>query len=253
MKKDLENTLNTIKRSLSNQEFTTQKLLEILSASEPDLLISTLRWRLYSLKAAGEIEARARGIYSLSKHEKFEVNLEPSLYQLSRDIRKQFPHARFCIWTSNLLNEFTTHQPSIYFSIVEVEKDAIEGIFSHLKQNHRNVFLNPSKKEIDYYLSAQSKSIIVKTLIHRAPLTTDRSERNPFPKFEKILVDLVAEPDIFSIYQGSELKNIWREICQKYAINFTTLNSYAKRRKVEGKVDQIIRELGLLTYREHNP
>lgn len=253
MKKDLESTLNTIKKSLESQSFTAQKLLEIMKVTEPKLPLSTLRWRLYSLKSAGKIESLARGIYTLSKHEQFEASLGPGLYQMAKEIRKQFPYARFCIWPSNLLNQFTTHQPSIFFNIVEVEKDAIEGVFSHLKQNHTNIFLNPNKKEIDYYLSSQSKSIIVKTLYQRAPLTTDQTKNNPFPKFEKILVDLIAEPDIFSIYQGSELRNIWREVCQKYSINLSTLNNYAKRRKVEGKVDQLIRELKLLSNREQHP
>ncbi|MBL7665827.1 MAG: hypothetical protein JNM93_11890 [Bacteriovoracaceae bacterium] len=252
MKKYLEITLNTIKNNLSGQNFTAQRLLEALKLSEPTLPISTLRWRLYSLKNAGKIESPARGIYTLSKHEKFEPNLESGLYQMTKEIKKQFPYARFCIWPSNLLNQFTNHQPSIYFNIIEVEKDAIEGVFSHLKQKYKNMFLNPNKKEIDYYISSHSKSIIVKTLYQRAPLTIDQTEKNPFPKLEKILVDLIAEPDIFSIYQGSELKNIWREVCQRYAINFSTLNNYAKRRKVEGKVNQLIGELGLHTYREQN-
>jgi hypothetical protein len=252
MKKEIEITLNTIKDKLSGVSFTAQRLLEVLKISEPALPISTLRWRLHSLKNAGKIESPARGMYTLSKHEKFEASLESGLYQIAKEIKKQFPYARFCIWPSNILNQFTTHQPSSYFNIVEVEKDAIEGVFSHLQQNHKNVFLNPSKKEIDYYISGQSKTLIVKTLYQRAPLATDKTGKHPFPKFEKILVDLIAEPNIFSVYQGSELKNIWREVCQRYAINVSTLNNYAKRRKVEGKVDQLIREFGLLTYREQH-
>jgi len=254
MKKQFKMTLNTIKTNFGKGAFTISGLYKALRSAEGDLPLPTLRWRLHSLKTSGEIEALARGTYALSKHEKIETKLPPELYKISKELQKEFPHARFCVWSSALLGQFMIHQPSVSFNVVEVEKDVLESVFSFLQNIHQNVLLNPDKKEIDHYLMTKTKSIIVKTLIQRAPLSTDSTEKNKIPRLEKILVDLLAEPDTFSMYQGTELKNIWREICHKYSINISTLNNYAKRRNVAGEVDKIIRELGLLTYnqREHS-
>jgi len=246
MRSDISNTLTLIKSKFAEKSFMTRELYEAIRQSEENLPLSTLRWRLHSLKASGEIESLARGTYALTRHEKFENKLGAKLCSISKEIHEQFPYARFCTWSSEILNQFTIHQPSISFNIIEVEKDAIEGVFSFLQEHHQNVFLNPTKKEIDHYLLNQQKSIIVKTLLQRAPLATDSTEKTPVPKFEKILVDLLADTDLFSMYQGSELKNIWREVCNKYVINISTFNNYAKRRKVDEKAHLLIKELGLL-------
>lgn len=247
MRSDINNTLTLIKSKFAKKSFMARELYEAIRQSEENLPLSTLRWRLHSLKASGEIETLARGTYALTRHEKFENKLEEKLSSISKEIHKQFPYARFCSWSSDILNQFTIHQPSVSFSIIEVEKDAIEGVFSFLQEQHQNVFLNPTKKEIDLYLFNQQKSIIVKILLQRAPLAIDL-DKNPIPKFEKILVDLLADTDLFSMYQGSELKNIWKEVCNKYVINISTFNNYAKRRKVDEKVHHLIKELGLLPH-----
>lgn len=252
MKKQLKTTLDTIKSAFGAKTFTANALHEALRTVEGGLSLSTLRWRLHSLKMVGETEVVARGVYVLSKHEKFEIKLRPGLYKISRELQKEFPHARFCVWSSDVLNQFTIHQPSISFNIVECERNVEEGVFSFLQNSHRNSFLNPNKKEVDHYLLTKNKSLVVKTLIQRAPMGTDFFGVNAVPKCEKILIDLIAEPDIFSIYQGAELKNIWREVCHKYSINFSSLSNYAKRRNVDKKVFDIMRELNLFTHNKEN-
>jgi len=256
MKKQLKLTLDAVKAKFGKQNFTVTALHAVLKQNEKDLPLSTLRWRIHSLKTSGEIEVRARGTYALSSHRKFELlKLSPSLLKIAREIESEFPHARYCVWSSELLNQFTIHQPSLSFTIIEVEKDVLENVFSFLQGTHKNILLNPGQKEVDHYLLTKTKSIIAKPLLHRAPLMKD-TDRYSMPSFEKILVDLLAEPDVFFLYQGSELRNIWREICHKYPINYSTLNNYAKRRNINGIVDKMLNELHLLTYNQatsHDP
>ncbi len=250
MKKDLEITFATIKNKFKDRSFTVQQLHEALSTKEPKLLRTTLGWRLYSLKASGKIESLARGRYAQTRHHPFELKLDLDFNKISRKIRKQFPYASFCAWPSSFLNQFTIHQPSVSFYLIEVEKEAMESVFSFLQEHHKNVFLNPTKKEIDLYLLNRPKSIIVKTLIQRSPMFTDPLHGNQIPKLEKILVDLLADPDIFFIYQGTELENIWRECFRKYAVNRSTLYNYAKRRLVLEKVHKLVRKLESQTNKE---
>lgn len=243
MKSEVKNTLTLIKSKFANRSFMSKELYELAKELENELLLSTFRWRLHNLKASGEIESRGRGQYSLASHDKFKIELKLKLQKIFKELTQEFPYASFCTWSSDLLNEFTIHQPTMSFNIIEIEKDAIEGVFSYLKEHHQNVLLNPTKKEINLYLSSDNKSLIVKTLLQRAPIEKDSSTKISVPKIEKILVDLIADSDFFSLYQGSELKNIWREVFKKYTVNISTLNNYAKRRKVNGQTYQYIKEL----------
>jgi hypothetical protein len=250
MKKNLKATLDIIKNKFKDRSFTVQQLQAALDKAGPELLRTTLRWRLSALKATGKIEPLARGRYVRTRHRPFELKLDPDLNKISKKIRKQFPYTSSCVWPSSFLNQFTIHQPSILFCLIEIEKEAMESVFSFLQEHHKNVFLNPTKKEIDLYLLNRPKSIIVKTFIQRAPVFTDPLQGNQIPKLEKILVDLLADPDIFFIYQGSELENIWRECFRKYAVNRSTLYNYAKRRLVLEKVHKLVRKLELQTNKE---
>jgi hypothetical protein len=60
------------------------------------------------------------------------------------------------------------------------------------------------------------------------------------PLLEKVLVDLFAEEKLFYYLQGSELIHIYENAINKYAINFTKLFSYAKRREREQDIKQFM-------------
>lgn len=243
----MENTadqiLSIIKTKLKGPSFEAQELYEILKKSEHDLLLSTFRWRLYQLKSLGKIESIGRGKYSLARHSPFSIELNSKLQNIAKDIKKEFPYANYCLWSSDVLNEFTIHQPTVGFAIIEVEKDAISGVFSFLKEQHQSVFLNPKEKEINLYLDSDNKSLVVKTLNQRSPTEKSKTLKFPVPKLEKILIDLLVDTDLFSFYQGSELKSIWREAFNKYSINQSTLNNYAKKRYVQDQSFTLINEI----------
>ena len=243
----MENTsdqiLSVIKSKLKGPFFEAQELYEILRKSESDLPLSTFRWRLYRLKSLGKIESIGRGKYSLTKHSQFSIELNSKLQRIAKEVKKEFPYANYCLWSSDILNEFTIHQPMMSFAIVEVERDAVSAVFSFLKEKHRSVFLNPKEKEINLYLGNNNKSLIVKTLIQRSPTEKSKTSKFSIPKLEKILIDLLVDTDLVSFYQGSELKNIWREAFKKYSINQSTLNNYAKKRYVQDQAFNLINEI----------
>lgn len=60
------------------------------------------------------------------------------------------------------------------------------------------------------------------------------------PLLEKILVDLFSEGKLFSYPQGSELIHIYENGISNYAINFTKLFSYTKRREREHDIKQFM-------------
>lgn len=246
MKRKIEAILEAIKAQFGTQQFTVSKLYSLFKELDSATSLSTVRWRLSTLKSEGKIEAMARGVYRLSLRDQFHMQLPPELIKISKEIKNHFPYSNFCCWSSDILNEFMIHQPSVSFMIVEVDKDALEGVFSFLQTCHDNVFLNPKKKEIEHYLLAKEKSLVVKPLINRSPIKVDSQKIYPVPKLEKILVDIVSAPELFFLHQGSELDNIWKEAFRKYAINTSALSNYARRRHSFDVVQNIMKKMNLL-------
>jgi hypothetical protein len=100
------------------------------------------------------------------------------------------------------------------------------------------VFLQPAKESIDRYVLPKEGSIVVITLITRAP--TLILDDITVPSLEKILVDTFCDQELYFIYSGSELMNIYRYAYKKYAINFSRLLTYAERRKRKTEIREFI-------------
>ncbi|MGF1586278.1 MAG: DUF6577 family protein [Bacteroidales bacterium] len=113
-------------------------------------------------------------------------------------------------------------------------------MISNIRQNI--VYLNPDDKAIDFYIVESNYPVVIKKLITRSPIAKriEKGERFYTPLLEKILVDLFAEEKLFYYLQGYELMRIYEKIISNYAINFTKLFSYAKRRDREQEIKQFM-------------
>ncbi|MFN8369577.1 MAG: DUF6577 family protein [Bacteriovoracaceae bacterium] len=243
-KNDLVNTFKIIKSKFGHTVFTVQDLGQVLKEIEPNLLLSTLRWRIFALKQDGSIMSVSRGAYVISKKQiSLNISLSPVLKKIAKEIKMKFPYARFCLWSTEILNSLSIHQVTKNYILVEVEKNVVESVFSFLQENHKNVFINPNEKEIISYIISKDNPIIVKNLTFSAPIEVKSNEAYITPKIEKILVDLLAEPNVFFIYQNGELETIWRQALSQYHINLSTLISYAKRRQKEKDVMRLLEGL----------
>ena len=88
--------------------------------------------------------------------------------------------------------------------MVEAETSATESVFYFLKDNgYKNVFLNPDENLLERYIYEQKETIIVKTLVSKAPIKKEKNIN--IPAAEKILVDLFIDMKLFAPFQGSEL------------------------------------------------
>ena len=130
----------------------------------------------------------------------------------------------FCI---NQLISSTTY-------VVEVEKEYLQSAFELLKTKLSNVILiKPSKKErINYWTP---NAIYLEELFSRSPTTEDGSFAT-----EKLIVDLLFDETIYSLYSGKDIESAIEVICTSYTINYRTLLSYAKRR---GKKEQLLNRI----------
>lgn len=94
-----------------------------------------------------------RGKFTLGEGKNFVPQISSPLKKIYIRLQKQFPYLQICVWHTSVINELMLHQPGRFYSLVEVEKDAIENVFYFLKENKHNVFLNPSADILSHYAS----------------------------------------------------------------------------------------------------
>lgn len=222
---------------------THKKLFQFYRYFEPELKEGTFGWRIYDLKNRNIIKPLKRGLYVISYKPRYKPNISPNLLKIAKLLSEKFDEVRHCVWETVWLNEFVQHQTSKSTLFIEVEKGFEESLFYALKDHsHREVFMNPDEKAIDFYIPESNQAVIIKKLLTRAPLMKRTENKVKFytPKLEKILVDLFAEERLFYYLQGGELMHIYENALSNYTINFTKLFSYAKRREREHDIKQFM-------------
>ncbi|MCC6636641.1 MAG: hypothetical protein IT278_02830 [Ignavibacteriaceae bacterium] len=195
---------------------------------EPNLNQTTINWRIYSLVQSGMIDRVGRGKFSISTRDKFTPIISSRIYDLNLKLKKEFPYLSFCLWDTSILNEFMIHQPGLFYTIVEVEKDATESVFYFLKDQKHTVFINPSSEMLERYVQFDQHNIIVKNFITEAP--TKLIEDVNTVTLEKVLVDIFCDTTLFSAQQGVEMRTIFQEAFRKYSLNTDKMFRYSARR-----------------------
>jgi len=132
------------------------------------------------------------------------------------------------------------HIPKSSETIVEVEKGSEESVFYFVSESYKNVFLNPSSDILEKYADDSQGTIIIKNLITDSPLQTVDDVQ--IPSIEKIIVDLILDNDLFSHYQGRDLKAIIEKAYQYNSINEDRLYRYAQRRGKRDFVKKLIEQ-----------
>lgn len=241
MPKSIENRL--IKEFEDREFFTREELFNFYRHFEPDLKEGTFGWRIYDLKSKNIIRPLKRGLYIISYKPKYNPAISLELAKLAKLITGKFEDIKYCIWETQWLNEFSQHQTTRRIILIEIEKDFIESLYYELKDSSINeLYLNPDDKVIDFYIAESSYPVVIKKLITRSSIVRRAEKRVKFytPSLEKILVDIFAEEKFFYYLQGSELRYIYESAISNYAINFTKLLAYAKRREREQDIKQFM-------------
>lgn len=232
MPKIIENRL--IEEFKNRESFSRNELFEFFKYFEPDLKEGTFGWRIYDLKERNIIKPLLRGLYTISYKPKFKPEVCQGLLKIIRKLNDRFNDVKYCIWETNLLNEFSQHQSSKRIVIIETERDFLDSFFYELKDVYKgNVYLTPDEKAINFYVAESSQPIVIKRLVTRSPISKRTENKLKFhtPLLEKVLVDVFTEDKLFYYSQGSELVYIFENALKNYDINFTKLLSYAKRRE----------------------
>jgi len=234
------------------KNITREELKNFYRRFNPELKETTFRWMLYELKKKEILTVMDRGLYCLSNkvsnnknvptlnNDGYRPAVPKKLQELYDKVKEQFPFMELCIWETRWLNEFMLHQPVKFMTIIEVENGTEESVFYFLKTNYSNVFIKPSRQELEWYVYNNNDSIVIKRLVSQAPVS--QSRKISTPKLEKVLVDLFVEKEFYYPYQGQELINIYENVFRYYKISLKSLNRYADRRKCRDKMKNFLKE-----------
>lgn len=212
------------------------KLVESIVLDFPNLKESTINVYLSRLKKEGIIKNPSRGIYALKGRKRYNPVIDSKLKRLFNKIKRDYPFAEFCIWNTKWLNEFMRHQPFKFYTVLEVEKDVTESVFYALKEQGKQVFIEPNAETFDLYVNNSEDVIILKHLISEAPL--QEIEKIVVPTLEKLLVDMTIDTKIYAAQQG-EIKSIYVNVFDKYEVNINKMKRYAYRRNRENEVGNL--------------
>lgn len=160
---------------------------------------------------------------------RFVPQINSQLKRVYSKLKVHFPFLNICVWNTSILNEFMLHQPGRFYTLVEVEKGALENVFYSLKKDRRAVYLDPSADILNRYASDEKEVTIVKPLVTEAPMQDVNGAQTT--TIEKLLVDIFSDETIFASQQGEEMQNIFREAYSRYIISESRMLRYADRRR----------------------
>lgn len=233
--------INEFREYFGNVEsFTNNDIFKFYRKSEPEIKPSTVNWRIYELNQQNVIHRIGRGLYQMGSSNEFMPIASKKLLNINRTLKKNFPFGLFCSWNTSIVTQFQQHISNSNFFIIETEKDISSSIFEFLNFEFRNyrVIYKPNEFTMENYAFGFNNVIIVKDLITEAPIQTVQGYNSI--TIEKLLVDLFVDKTIFQMYQGNELKHIFKNAFEKYTVNINKLLRYANRRGAKKEIEDYV-------------
>lgn len=233
--------IDTIKdkiQSYFNEQATISKdeLVQCILMDFPELKQSTINVYLSRLKKEGVIKNPARGVYALKEKKAYSPIIDSNLKRLFNKVKKDYPFVDFCIWDTKWLNEFMRHQPFKFYTVLELDKDVTESVFYALKEQGKQVYIEPDAETFNLYINISEDVIILKHLISEAPL--QEIDKITLPTLEKLLVDMTIDTKVYAAQQG-EIEFIYANAFNKYEVNKNKMKRYAYRRNRENEIENL--------------
>lgn len=229
------------KRFKGKEIFSRDELFTFYKQFKPGLKETTFRWTIFNLKQQQVIASVSKGLFTLSFKPFFQPDPDKFEKKIFSIVEKQFSTLKFCVWSTRIINEFMLHVPAKHITILQVEKEALEPVYDFLKkQKLGDIFIQPEEKEIERYIYESEKAIVLLSLVSKSSLQKIKNVTTI--TLEKLIVDLFSDKKLFAAFQGSELAHIVNTAHNRYAIDFTTLFHYAKRRRKDIELREFFKD-----------
>ncbi|MBD3557531.1 hypothetical protein H6S82_01440 [Planktothrix sp. FACHB-1355] len=229
----------------NRKPFTRKELYDFYLEYKPDINERTFGWRIYELKKKNIIRSVGKGVYTLSGKPEYKPSPSDSLKKINKLMKKVFLDIKYSIWETSWFNEFSNHQITANFIVLDIEKELLNSVFYALRdKNINDLYLQPTEKEIEIYVMEKVDPVILRPLITRSPVQKIYIDyiNLSIPTLEKMLTDLFCDRHIFYFYSGAEMKRIFENALDRYTIDFSRLFAYANRRGKEEEIKNFIVE-----------
>lgn len=207
--------------------------------TELGMKINTARQYLSALTKNEQIVRIGNGTYSLPNKQIFKFVPNNDLLNIHQELKAKFPFADFCIYDGSILTTLQHHISINHAIYVETNRDAVDSVFSQLKESHTYVYKQPNGDFMYNYVDLQEPCVIVKTFVTEAPVNKINGILTP--TLEKILVDIQKDADFFYL-QGIETTYMYQAAFDLYTINIQKMLRYAKRRGAYESTVSLIEE-----------
>ena len=223
----------------NGKTYSHKEIVDMLKCEKPDMAYNTYHWAIHRLINLGLLEHKGYDSYSLKEETDFH-EYYPSYSEKSTDLIKvisqKYPHVRFTVFETILMNDFLNHLIVQNTIFLQVEKESSIFIFRYLQDNgYQNIMYKPDKE--DYQLYWSRDSIIITDMISEAPI---RSNHPHAIMLEKMLVDMRADKLINSTYSQAEFPYVIEQVKHHYKLDETRLLRYARRRNREGEMKKYL-------------
>ena len=133
----------------------------------------TLSWYLRKLVNDNVLFKLGRGIYTAHtiQTSEYSPRLSSKALKTAKALGKAFPFITVSMFDGSTLADFQHHLSTNNIHYIEVDRDAMESIFHHLKHRSYPVYLNPDKDFTYENIDISKEAFVVKPLISESPLT----------------------------------------------------------------------------------
>jgi hypothetical protein len=232
------NTKKIVLDKFKNKYASINLIVSEVQSTEKSIDRKTVVWAVNDLVKNGFAERAGRGVYRFSPKKEFSPHLSNSAATIADIISNQFKYLTVIISESSWLNEFMVQQPFSSVVALEVLDSAVNSVVSKLRAENFEAFPKADFKLIETYTKSAQLIIVSKAL--QTTAIKKQQKLISIAKLEKLLVDIVCDPDIYGQYQGWELENIYRNSIGKYAINFSQMLKYATNRGRKCDVEKLL-------------
>lgn len=207
--------------------------------SEYGINIATARQYLSGLYKTNELVRIGRGEYALSSKQQFHYEPTEEVKTIYQSLIAKLPFTDFCVYDGTIFSPLQHHLSINHAIYVETNRDAVESVFSQLKEQYKDVFRQPTSSFMYDYVDLKNQCIIVKNLVTEAPLTSIAGIN--VPTLEKILVDILKDDDL-DYMRGAEEYYMYQMAFDLYMVNIPKILRYARRRGISDTVSKLIKQ-----------
>jgi len=235
------NVIQYLKSNLNDQaQFTTQKLIELLTVLNPETTKNTHSWRINQLKSTGQIHQIGRGLYSFISKPEFTPTLSLKTKRLYNRVEALVPGIEIVVWETPMLSDIIGQPIDKHFIFFHTKRDKIDLLHGKMLDFSRPTFPNPNKEIIEKYLLPLNEAIIILPLSTQTPIM----KLNDF-KTKTIEGLLVSACLVESILMplGIDLNKLFAAALSKYNVNESKLLRYAGRRDRRTEISEILKTI----------